>query len=64
MRTLRKVAAIVSADMVFCIDYYFSNNTEKRVSHRLQDILLCNCNIHTDHCRLDNTDQKESGTNQ
>lgn len=53
-----------TADMVFCIDYYFSNDTEKRVSHRLQDILLCNCNIHTDHCRLDNTDQKESGTNQ
>ena len=29
MRTLRKVAAIVSADMVFCIDYYFLNDTEK-----------------------------------
>ena len=28
-----------TADMVFCIDYYFSNDTEKRVSHRLQDIL-------------------------
>lgn len=56
--------------LMFMLIWYFASSTifqmiqKKRVSHRLQDILWCNRSIYADHCRLDNTDRKGSGTNQ
>ena len=52
----------VSADMVFCINYSFPDDTIKGNHFWLCSILWYNRHFCTNHCRVDYTGSKEYGT--